>query len=68
VIKVVIKTGLEQTQLFQCDRSHCADFCNWNCDWFFRTSAAHSEKFRLKSTKINQRMHTAISLYITGSR
>jgi len=39
------------------------DFRDWNRDWFLRSSNAHSEKFWLKSTSINRRTNTTISMH-----
>ena len=36
VIEIVIKIYMEQTQLFQCNRFHFADFRDWNHDWIFQ--------------------------------
>jgi len=52
--KILIEICMEQTQLFQCNQFHCADF--------FRTNSAHSEKFWLKSTKISSIERTQLFL------
>jgi len=28
IIEIVIEIGMEQARLFQCNRYHCADFCD----------------------------------------